>query len=747
MTIFYRGKLGQTYVFWNNEQNIPFGVTDIIVVNSPVLTASSVDGPINALNGLTGSLQTLSDGSPYLLAGTNINIVTNSFGQVEITSSAVSTNPGGINTQIQYNNSGAFGGLNVLTFVNGTLFATGSFNGILNGTASLATNSLTSSYSLNADLLDNFNSTDFAKLNAANVYTANQTITGSVIATNGFSGSLTTLANGTPYMLAGTNISLSTGSTGQIQISGTASGTDGQVQFNDGGSAFSGSAGLTFNKNTNTLSTANLTVSNIATVNGSVILGDASSDTVTVSGSLIALNGLRVTGSIAATLGFSGSLTKLTDGTSYIIGGSGVSVSSASNGAITISATGGSASTLQQTYNAGPSTIGLNNSTGSFVISGALSQIGFNYPPLIRLEPGKGGAANYSAIDILGFNGAASASLINIRGNAVIGGGAEITMRSTTGTPSKLTWFSGAGELYGSSATAQIYYHPTDSTLYFDLAGSGQKYIMKDGSGNSGTRAIAEFINAETSFGGKIHLFNGTNVSNAKLYNSGSFEQSGSAKFLSNTFFTGSVGYAGFNIANTADAMLILSGTDTRGGAGYFNFLYVSNSYTSASNRVKNFRLTSDGTLEVISSDYSTNIFALSDAGNLTINGGLTANKASNLFGVKEKFNTKSGATGTVVHDCSTGHVFYHSGATANWTSNFTNLSMSNGYATTITLVVTQSANAYIPSAVQIEGVAQALNWQGNTTPTGTASRRDVIAFSILNVSSSYVVLGQFVSF
>jgi hypothetical protein len=55
-------------------------------------------------------------------------------------------------------------------------------------------------------------------------------------------------------------------------------------------------------------------------------------------------NGLQVTGSIngsstiTATTGFSGSLTRLTDGTSYIIAGSGISVSSASNGAITIAA-------------------------------------------------------------------------------------------------------------------------------------------------------------------------------------------------------------------------------------------------------------------------------------------------------------------------------------------------------------------------------------------------------------------------
>jgi hypothetical protein len=49
-----------------------------------------------------------------------------------------------------------------------------------------------------------------------------------------------------------------------------------------------------------------------------------------------------ISGVLYAEKGLSGSLTKLTDGTSYIIAGSGINVSSASNGAITISATGGS---------------------------------------------------------------------------------------------------------------------------------------------------------------------------------------------------------------------------------------------------------------------------------------------------------------------------------------------------------------------------------------------------------------------
>lgn len=77
---------------------------------------------------------------------------------------------------------------------------------------------------------------------------------------------------------------------------GTPGGANTQVQFNDGGS-FGGDADLTYDKTTNTLQTA---------------------------------------GFITASLGFSGSLTNLTDGSSFIKSGTGINVSSASNGSITL---------------------------------------------------------------------------------------------------------------------------------------------------------------------------------------------------------------------------------------------------------------------------------------------------------------------------------------------------------------------------------------------------------------------------
>jgi hypothetical protein len=115
--------------------------------------------------------------------------------------------------------------------------------------------------------------------------------------------------------------------------------------------------------------------------------------------------------------------------------------------------------------------------------------------------------------------------------------------------------------------------------------------------------------------------------------------------------------------------------------------------------------------------------------------------------GTKEKFQTKVDATGTVEHNCSSGFIFYHTSPDANWTVNLTNLNLSSGYATAVTLVIAQGTPAYYPSALQIGGAAQTINWQGNTTPTPTAGRTDVATFSILNNGGTYVVLGQLTGF
>lgn len=120
---------------------------------------------------------------------------------------------------------------------------------------------------------------------------------------SGVSSNVPTLGR---LLAAGTNITLTDngpGSTLVISVSGSVSGSSSpggantQIQFNDSGS-FGGVAGFTFEKSSNSL-----TVNNI-----------------------------------------SGSLTRLSDGSSYLRAGSNVTITSGSNGSITISSTGGGGS-------------------------------------------------------------------------------------------------------------------------------------------------------------------------------------------------------------------------------------------------------------------------------------------------------------------------------------------------------------------------------------------------------------------
>jgi hypothetical protein len=115
--------------------------------------------------------------------------------------------------------------------------------------------------------------------------------------------------------------------------------------------------------------------------------------------------------------------------------------------------------------------------------------------------------------------------------------------------------------------------------------------------------------------------------------------------------------------------------------------------------------------------------------------------------GVYEFFSSLADATGVVTHNCANGHLFYHTSPDANWTVNLTNLIDTWNRATSVTLIISQGATGYYPSAVQIAGVAQTIKWQGNATPTPSTNRTDVVTFSIINNSGTYIVLGQLTGF
>ena len=107
---------------------------------------------------------------------------------------------------------------------------------------------------------------------------------GTITAKAGFSGSHTQLADGTSFLVAGTNVTITSASSGQVTISasggggGSPGGSDTFVQFNDAGS-FGGTGGLTFNKTTGAFQ---VTGSLIASSSTGLFVFDGTQPTVTV---------------------------------------------------------------------------------------------------------------------------------------------------------------------------------------------------------------------------------------------------------------------------------------------------------------------------------------------------------------------------------------------------------------------------------------------------------------------------------
>jgi hypothetical protein len=131
---------------------------------------------------------------------------------------------------------------------------------------------------------------------------------------------------------------------------------------------------------------------------------------------------------------------------------------------------------------------------------------------------------------------------------------------------------------------------------------------------------------------------------------------------------------------------------------------------------------------------------------------GLTWNSVDNTFTIagttilqqsSEVFVVKTGATGIVTHDFSGGAIWFHTGVASGFTANFTNIPTGNNIATVVTLVVSQGVSAFLPTAIQINGTAQSVNWAGGAAPSGNANKIDIVSYTLMRVSGSWVVIGS----
>ena len=87
-------------------------------------------------------------------------------------------------------------------------------------------------------------------------------------------------------------------------------------------------------------------------------------------------------------------------------------------------------------------------------------------------------------------------------------------------------------------------------------------------------------------------------------------------------------------------------------------------------------------------------------------------------------------------------HYFYQ--PTGALTVNFTGIPETGSRMTNMRIYIAQTPTAYIPTAVQVNGVSQTIEWQNGVVPTGTATNIDFVQFLIWSFGGgTYVVLGQ----
>jgi hypothetical protein len=234
------------------------------------------------------------------------------------------------------------------------------------------------------------------------------------------------------------------------------------------------------------------------------------------------------------------------------------------------------------------------------------------------------------------------------------------------------------------------------------------------------TRPRSLFLSQNATLGGNLQVDGNTTIGNADT----------DTITVGGSFVTGTA----LRTAKTATNTLSLAAYDVDGTA-YTNLI------TLTAGNTPSLALTSIGTGSI---DNMTIGGSTAAAGTFT---NLTASGLTTLAEITETLNTKTAATGVVTHDFSTGAIWYHSSISANFTVNLTNVPTTNDRIITVSLILNQGATGRLPSAFQIDGVAQTIRWQNNVTPTPTINILEIATFSLIRTGSTWFVLGQLAPF
>ena len=416
----------------------------------------------------------------------------------------------------------------------------------------------------------------------------------------------------------------------------------------------------------------------------------------------------------AINAGFAGAATTATNsgtaGTSVTSGSSGSATTANSAGSAGTSISAGTAGTAINAGSAGTSvTAGSATTATNSGTAGTAVNAGNAGSATTATSAGTAGTATNagSAGTSVSSGTAATATNAGSAGTSVTAGSAGTALNAGSATTAVNA---GAAGTATNSANTNVVLDTT-STIYLTGSrsnasiGSTPIYLL------SGVSALGNTITA-TTFTGAL---SGT-ASSSALVNT---DASTSTRYLLGTILNTASGSTQVSVGS---GITIGDNFLTSGG------IVVTNSTVSSS--------TTSGALVVIG--------GVGIGGTLNVGVDLFISGLTSLTYTSEKLNTKTSATGTVTHNLSTGSVFYHSSISSNFTANFTNVPTTNDRAIGVTLVLAQGVTPYMSTALQIDGSAQTIKWVNNSTPTGTASKVDIVGFSLIRTGSAWTVLAQY---
>ena len=506
-------------------------------------------------------------------------------------------------------------------------------------------------------------------------------------------------------------------------------------------------------------------ISGSLSTDGNVTLGNSSDDTITVSGTS------TFQMPVVFSAGLSGSLTKLTDGTSYLIAGSNVTITTGSNGAVTIDSTGGGAPTGAQYV-----TLAVNASlTDERVLTAGTG---------ITLTDGGAGSTITAAINdsvVATVSGTQFTGNVGVTGSL---GASTLTVLSgvlyqASGTiqqDSNFVWDSANDRLgLGTNAPARTLHIGPAAGASFRL-GPNSSYV-EIGQANSAIYRWSSGGTATTIEQNVNHIFQNSNTlgfqpSNGLPSDIG-FGRSAAGILIVSGAAPGAI--LRFNAASTPLAAGDLSMNATTGRPGafiggaarslahtdeipgtFFSSTTAGTIFTTGSLVITGSTLsTAASTFNLINTAATTVNFAgaaskISIGGATStgsIGGNLEVTGSTSLGLAVENILPSNGGTGVVSFSLNNQSIFYVNGPTGNITANFTNVPATTNRIISTTVILSQSSTARIVSAVQIDGASSTINWANNVVPTGNSGKQDIFGFNLIRSGSAWKTLGQMTTY